>query len=114
MITRTGIFTFYPSLNSFSYSYNFTDAQIMQDTLNSMEGTMNQVEISQFTDEEGGKRYVVCIANNYIYFMDEKENVKEDKTKYGEFVSSFFAWKTLDKEKEIAKKLEDITKENKK
>ena len=39
--------------------------------------------------------------------MDEKENVKEDKTKYGEFVSSFFAWKTLDKEKEIAKKLEE-------
>ena len=72
MITRTGIFTFYPSLNSFSYSYNFTDAQIMQDTLNSMEGTMNQVEISQFTGEEGGKRYVVCIANDYIYFMNEK------------------------------------------
>ena len=45
--------------------------------------------------------------------MDEKESFdQEDKTKYGEFVSSFFAWKTLDKQKEIAKKLEDITKED--
>ena len=72
MITRTGIFTFYPSLASFSYSYNFTDDQIMEDSLNSMEGTMNQVEMSQFTNDEGGKRYVVCIANDYIYFMNEK------------------------------------------
>ena len=72
MITTTGIFTFYPSLASFSYSYNFTDDQRIKDTLDSMKGTMNQVEISQFTNEEGGKSYVVCIANNYIYFMSEK------------------------------------------
>ena len=45
--------------------------------------------------------------------MDEKESLKEDKTKYGEFVSSFFAWKTLDKQKEIAKKLENVTKNDK-
>lgn len=42
--------------------------------------------------------------------MDEKESMKEDTTKYGEFISSYFSWKTLDKQKEITKKLEDITK----
>ena len=34
----------------------------------------------------------------------------EDITKYGEFISSFFAWKTLDEQKDIAKQLADITK----
>lgn len=43
--------------------------------------------------------------------MDEKKEKGEDTTKYGEFISSFFGWKTLDKQKEIAKKLEDVTKE---
>ena len=35
----------------------------------------------------------------------------EDSTKYGEFISSFFAWKTLDEQKDIADKLADITDE---
>lgn len=35
----------------------------------------------------------------------------EDATKYGEFISSFFAWKTLDEQKDIANKLADITNE---
>lgn len=33
-----------------------------------------------------------------------------DITKYGEFVSSYFAWLTLDEQKETANKLENITK----
>lgn len=33
----------------------------------------------------------------------------EDITKYGEFVSSYFAWMTLEQQKEKAKKLEDMT-----
>lgn len=33
----------------------------------------------------------------------------EDVTKYGEFVSSYFAWLTLEKQKEKAKKMENIT-----
>ena len=33
----------------------------------------------------------------------------EDSTKYGEFISSYFAWKTLDEQKDIAEKLADIT-----
>ena len=34
----------------------------------------------------------------------------EDSTKYGEFISSYFAWKTLDEQKDISEKLADITK----
>ena len=40
--------------------------------------------------------------------------VGEDATKYGEFISSFFSWNTLSKQKEKAEKLEDITRKNKK
>lgn len=36
--------------------------------------------------------------------------MEEDTTKYGEFISSYFAWKTLEEQKEIARKLEEITK----
>lgn len=36
--------------------------------------------------------------------------MEEDKTKYGEFISSYFAWLTLEKQKEEARKLEEITK----
>lgn len=35
----------------------------------------------------------------------------EDATKYGEFVSSYFAWLTLEKQKENAKEMEEMTKE---
>ena len=38
----------------------------------------------------------------------------EDTTKYGEFVSSYFAWLTLDRQKKTAGKLENITKKNNK
>lgn len=34
----------------------------------------------------------------------------EDVTKYGEFVSSYFAWLTLEHQKENAEKMEEITK----
>lgn len=34
---------------------------------------------------------------------------EEDVTKYGEFVSSYFAWLTLDKQKSKAKKFEKMT-----
>ena len=36
---------------------------------------------------------------------------EEDTTKYGEFISSYFAWITLEKQKENAKKFEKMTKE---
>ena len=38
---------------------------------------------------------------------------KEDSTKYGEFIPSYFAWKTLEEQKLISNKLADITREEK-
>ena len=37
----------------------------------------------------------------------------EDETKYGEFVSSYFAWLTLSKQKERAEDMDNMTKNNK-
>lgn len=44
----------------------------------------------------------------------KNKNIKEeDVSKYGEFISSYFAWKTLDEQKNIADKLADITDKDK-
>lgn len=40
-----------------------------------------------------------------------KNEEEEDVTKYGEFISSYFAWLTLDKQKKNADKLSNITKD---
>jgi hypothetical protein len=42
--------------------------------------------------------------------MNYDEDKKEDATKYGEFVSSYFAWLTLDGQKERADDLDKMTK----
>lgn len=50
---------------------------------------------------------------------DDKKNIQErityetgeDATKYGEFISSYFAWVSLPEQKNIVKKLENITKD---
>lgn len=47
--------------------------------------------------------------------MNQKEKIgnmeeMEDVTKYGEFVSSYFAWLTLERQKQNAEKMEEITK----
>ena len=39
-----------------------------------------------------------------------KYEVGEDSTKYGEFVSSYFAWISLPEQKENAERLQNITK----
>lgn len=44
--------------------------------------------------------------------MNNNDN-KEDSTKYGEFISSYFAWLSLEDQKQIANKLENITKNKK-
>lgn len=44
---------------------------------------------------------------------ERKRETGEDATKYGEFVSSAFAWKSLKKQKSIVEKLENITKDKK-
>lgn len=65
-----------------------------------------------YEDPQGGK------------IMDEKEKygieeeianeVGEDTTKYGEFISSYFAWVSLPEQKDKVEKLEDATKKRKK
>lgn len=47
--------------------------------------------------------------------MNKKDKIgnreeMEDVTKYGEFVSSYFAWLTLEHQKENAQKMENMTK----
>ena len=46
--------------------------------------------------------------------MRKDEDEIEDSTKYGEFVSSYFAWLTLEGQKERADELNNITKKNSK
>ena len=40
--------------------------------------------------------------------------VGEDATKYGEFISSYFAWVSLPQQKEKVEELQDITKKKEK
>ena len=47
--------------------------------------------------------------NQKMVRRDDVE-VGEDSTKYGEFISSYFAWISLPEQKEKAKRLENITK----
>lgn len=48
--------------------------------------------------------------------MEKNKNVqkKEDTTKYGEFVCSAYHWLPIEKQKEQANRMENITKTNKK
>ena len=41
---------------------------------------------------------------------ETSEEVGEDATKYGEFISSYFAWVSLPAQKEKVEELENITK----
>lgn len=45
-------------------------------------------------------------------FNSNEVEVGEDATKYGEFISSYFAWITLPEQKENAKRLQNITKKD--
>lgn len=45
---------------------------------------------------------------------ETSEEVGEDATKYGEFVSSYFAWISLPDQKEKVEELENITKKQEK
>ena len=72
MVTTTGIISFYPGLGTYSNTCTFTEDQKIVEGVDSMGNTINQVEIAQFSDEEGGKKYTLAIAKNYLYFMNEK------------------------------------------
>lgn len=42
--------------------------------------------------------------------LEQKYEVGEDSTKYGEFISSYFAWISLPNQKERAEELHNMTK----
>ncbi len=42
-------------------------------------------------------------------YVDKNEEI-EDTTKYGEFISSYFAWLTPERQKKRAKEIDDMTK----
>ncbi len=44
---------------------------------------------------------------------DKKIPKKEDTTKYGEFVCSTYHWLPVEKQKEQAKRMDDVTKKEK-
>lgn len=44
---------------------------------------------------------------------NKNKREKEDATKYGEFIPSYFVWKSLEEQKEISNKLANITDEEK-
>lgn len=46
--------------------------------------------------------------------MNKDKREKEDATKYGEFVSSYFGWVSPEKQKDRGKELEKITKKEEK
>lgn len=46
--------------------------------------------------------------------MSKDKREKEDTTKYGEFISSFFGWVTPEKQKDKVEELENITKNGEK
>ena len=54
------------------------------------------------------------IAEESIIGRDKDKIIKEDTTKYGEFVSSYFEWITPDEQKQKAKELEQLGKKDKK
>lgn len=47
-------------------------------------------------------------------YKSKECEVGEDTTKYGEFISSYFAWVSLPEQKDKVEKLEEVTKEKKK
>ena len=82
----------------------------------------NQIDISKDFDsyknklqEKESKSEIKEEIKRREKIDETKEEIGEieDTTKYGEFVSSYFAWLTLDRQKKTAKKLENITKKGK-
>lgn len=53
------------------------------------------------------------IEGRGYFFMEEKEK-KENTTKYGEFITSYFEWLPIEKQKEKAKEMDEMTKEGRK
>ena len=50
------------------------------------------------------------VGGNIGNFNMDKSESEEDVTKYGEFISSYFAWLTPERQKKRAKEIDDMTK----
>lgn len=50
------------------------------------------------------------VGQNKIDVNFDKNEHEEDVTKYGEFVSSYFAWLTPERQKKRAKEIDEMTK----
>ncbi len=50
------------------------------------------------------------VGSNIGNFNMDKNETEEDVTKYGEFISSYFAWLTPERQKKRAKEIDDMTK----
>jgi len=68
---------------------------------------MNEGLEKKITDKETKKKNLQKARQEFGI------EVGEDSTKYGEFISSYFAWLTLDRQKENAKEMERMTKKKK-
>ena len=67
MVTTTGIYSFNPLyITKFEYSYNFTEQQILS------EDEIFNAQISQFSNVDEGKDYVLCYVKNFIYVLTNK------------------------------------------
>ena len=82
----------------------------------------NQIDISKDFDSYKNKLQEKESQSEIKEEIERREKIDEtkeeigeieDSTKYGEFVSSYFAWLKLDRKKKKKKKLENITKKGK-
>ena len=71
-VTYEGIYSYNSDLSTREYSYNFTESQKFDIDEHHMKNNLNQVGISQFSAEEGGNKYIIIYANNFIYVFSEK------------------------------------------
>lgn len=62
-------------------------------------------ELSKKIEAENNKKALTGKMKEEIGNMEDMEDV----TKYGEFVSSYFAWLTLEHQKRQAKEMENMT-----
>lgn len=81
----------------------------------------NQIDISKDFDSYKNKLQEKESQSEIKEEIERREKIDEtkeeigeieDTTKYGEFVSSYFAWLTLERQKKNAKEMENMTKPN--
>ena len=71
LVTSKGIYSFESDLSNIVFHYNFTEEQKFSTDITKFKNSINQVELAQFNGENGGKKYVICLANDIIYFINE-------------------------------------------